>query len=211
MSRLAFGFHVLAMLLLWGMPASVGAGETILGPPEAKAVEYSPERHINPITLLPIEVNGRWGYADRRGDIVIEPRYEWVDYLYGPFMDKDLRQIWLARYLYEGKMDWMVITGTKRDQKSSRVKANAFHVYDGGSGAATRYANGSVVMGQGTGEARRFYLVEADGDWLTDAIYTGMLRVKSGYSAVESNGRCGFVDQRGKVVVPLEFAEIRSI
>jgi len=204
------GLRVVAVLLLWLMPAYVDADDTILGTPEATSVEYSPERHINPITLLPIEVNGQWGYADRRGDIVVEPKYEWVDYLYGPFRDKNMRQVWFARYLYEGKMDWMVFTGSRRSQ-SNLIKANNFQVHDGGWGAATRYASAYVVMGQGAGDTRRYYLMQSGGDRMTDAIYTGMLRMKSGYSAVEIDGRCGFIDTRGKVVVPLEFAELRSI
>lgn len=213
MSRLVFGFHIVAVLFLWQAPAYADTDDTdeaIFGIPEATSVEYSPERHVDPVALLPIEVNGKWGYADRRGDVVVEPKYEWVDYLYGPFKDEDIRQVWIARYLYEGKMDWIVFTGRKRSQ-SNMLKANEFRVHNGGWGAATRYASAYVVMGQGTDDARHYYLKKLDGEWMTDAIYTGMLQVKSGYSAVEIDGRCGLIDRRGEVVVPLEFAEIRSI
>ena len=52
-------------LLLCLIPAFAHADDNLFGPVEPKAVEFHPERHIDPMTLLPIEVNGRWGFADR--------------------------------------------------------------------------------------------------------------------------------------------------
>jgi WG containing repeat len=209
MNRIVLLLHAVMVVLFYQSGSLAESGDVVFGVPEAAAVEYSPGRHVDPIGLLPIEVDGRWGYADRRGDVVVEPRYEWVDYIYGPIIYGGSQRVWISRYLYEGEMGWMVFYGRKRGD-SGMVKANEYKVYPGGGGAADRYVGGFVVMGRGSGDDRRYSMMESGGDWLTQPNYTGMLRVVDGFAAVETDGLCGYIDKRGKVTIPLQFSEARS-
>ncbi len=208
MSRCTFRLLVLAVVLLWSMPGYAEADDTILGQPKADSLEYKPNRHVIPTELLPIEVNGKWGYADRRGDVVVEPRYDWVDYIYGPIEYSQIeKRTWSARYMSEGKMGWMVFTGSTRN-KSGSLKASNFHVY--GSGKTDRFSESYIVASYGPDNDRRYFIKRAGGDRVTDPPYTGVLRMAGGLAAVELDGRCGFVDKRGKVTIPMVFAEVRS-
>ncbi len=208
MSSLLFGARVLAVTLLWLVPAFAHANEAVLGPPKAEAVDFKPERPVDPLDLMPIEVNGRWGFADRRGDVVVEPIYEWVDYFYGPFKYKG-RGVWLARYMSQGRMGWLAFYENRR-RNAGLMKGEQLRVIKLGKGAADRYSDGYAAIGYGAENQRRHYLIGPTGDRLSETAYTGLLRMIDGLSAVQTDEWCGFMDKRGKVAIPMEFAEVRS-
>jgi WG containing repeat len=123
--------RVLAMLLLWLLPTFAHANEEALGPVKPEAVEFKPDRLFDPTVLLPIEVGGVWGYVDRRGNVVIAPQYDWVDYFYGPFTGAKSRGTWFARYMSQGRMGWLIFYENRKRGKGL-IQGNDLRVIKAG-------------------------------------------------------------------------------
>jgi hypothetical protein len=55
-----------------------------------------------------------------------------------------------------------------------------------------------------------FTLVDRGGRALSSEVYQNALEFREGLAAVEKQGRWGYIDEAGKVIVPPRFAEVRS-
>ncbi|MEZ6193015.1 MAG: WG repeat-containing protein [Phycisphaerales bacterium] len=212
MRHLCYKLCFITALLLCVTHARAETDDAVFGPPESQAVEFDPQRYIDPLELLPIQVNGYWGYADRRGDIVIAPRFEWTDYFYGPFIygvSKSGRLgAWVARYRSGGESGLMVFY-QKDDGSKTYIKADDVKI--GGTSGVNpdRYSEGYTVVARWVNGRQRDQVTRDLVFGTIDVTYAHALRMSDGFAAVQEE-LCGFIDQRGKVVIPMQYAVVRS-
>lgn len=212
MTHVRYGWCFIAALMLGWLPAVADTDDALFGPPESQAVEFASGRHIGPLELLPIQVNGWWGYADRRGDVVIAPRFEWVDYFYGPFAYDASRygnlNAWVARYRSQGKSGLLVFYQQKNGSTET-IKADELDIGRTSGVNPDRYSEGYTVVLRWVNQQPRYQITRDLEFGDINATYAHALRMSEGYAAVQEE-LCGFIDKRGKVVIPLQFAEVRS-
>jgi WG containing repeat len=213
MRRTAFRFHILVISLLALITPHAQADDPVFNPPEERAVNFTPDRRFNPTDLLPIEVNGLWGYADRRGDVVIQPRYEWADYFYGPIQYDSYRSKWLyacaARYSDNGKMGLLMFKEDKsrklNNMEGAILKARPVR----GRGPDRFYGN-YAIHGAWVDHQLRYYFARGFDFGTPGTTYEGALRMIDGLVAVQEGDLCGYINKVGKFSIPMEFAEVRS-
>lgn len=212
MISLAYRLRFLGLLLLCLLPAIAHADDVVFGVPEEQAVEFKPERHVDPMKLLPIEVNGKWGFADRQGHIIIVPRYDWADYFYGPILYDSLKNKnlyrWRARYRVGEKTGWLTFSQTRsRGQKN--MKAEVLEVGNAGDNRDHHQDNFAIYERLENSQWRD-QLVRPDIIGREMIVFDEALRMSGGLMAVRNGELCGYMDQRGKVTIPLQFSETRS-
>ena len=130
----------------------------------------------------PINVHHWWGYMNRRGDMIMYPSFEWVDYLYDG----------LARATLDGRTGF--IDGVGNWQIAPE------YVY------ADRFEGNHAIVGNG----EKFGFINKAGNLITPIQLDGALRFRENVAAVQVGRRCGFIDVRGEVVVPLNYLRVRS-
>lgn len=181
---------------------------------------FAPNTEIRePLELLPIQLEGRWGYADRGGRVVVPPIYVWVDYFYREFDmtymdsgdDKMTRRLaWRSRYIAEGDLTKWLRMQTNQSKKGSPT---AMSITTGGYGyhSVDRFMSDGYRghLRQG-GMDGRFGVSYLDSKNNTGAIYDGLLRVSDNLIAFEQAGFCGFLRADAEVALPARFAAVRS-
>ena len=199
---------VLAGALL-GSTVALGQGEG-LGHVRAEAPVYAPSTTISdPAELLPIQVNGGWGYVDRRGVVVVPPNRGWTDYFYTAGQESSGRrggqQYWWARVVKGERTKWFWTRRTKGKLNATSMKGEAGLERNFDRMIDRRYVmrvqeNGRERFGLGVfGEQR--------GDV---TLYDGLLRPQDNMIAFRTSGKCGFLDRNGKVAIEPRFALVRS-
>ena len=201
--------------LLWVSPTvAMVSAQPAFPPVRSQPVDYVPSRMIDPNKLLPIEVNGKWGYADHTGDVVIAPQYEWTDYYYGPFeLEEDsdgyTHGRWYARYMSNGYMGWFSFSSSTKTTYNV-VKAENYWA-SGGIGFETdRFFGKYAVMVKQIDDRPKYNLVKITSDKLSEVYFDGALRMVDKIAAVQVEDRCGYYLAHGKPAFPQLFAEARS-
>ncbi len=132
--------------------------------------------------MYPINVNNYWGLINRRGQLLVEPRYGWSDYSYDA----------VSRVVNGNSTSYIMGNGASYINQSWRY--------------ADRFSDGYAVVGDG----RHFGIIDRRGQLLIPLKLDGALRFSEGYAAVMIGDRCGFVDVRGKMVIETIYAQVRS-
>ncbi len=133
-------------------------------------------------TLYPVNVNNWWGYMNQRGNLVVFPRYDWVDDFYDS----------LARAVLDGKTGY--------------IKGNGDWILDPIYPYADRFQEGRAIVGDG----EHFGFIEQSGKLLVPVRLDGALRFKDGLAAVMKDGLCGFINVAGDLEIPLRYTSARS-
>ncbi|MEM7576704.1 MAG: WG repeat-containing protein [Planctomycetota bacterium] len=194
----------------WGESAS----ETAFGKASQQPALLAPNRRIDPLMLLPIRVDGRWGYCDRTGTVVIGPGYDWVDYFYlarDGTRSQGTKSLWIARMMKQGQMGWLQFEAYERKDTGDLIKASDVREVMPRNEPADRVSEGYVVVQKSLDTGARFHLYQPNEKTITaDNAFDAMLRVSNGFVAVERDGRCGFLNVLGDEVIPLRFASVGS-
>jgi len=131
----------------------------------------------------PVRINGWWGLMDRRGRLIVYPRYDWIDRpTHG-----------LARAVRDGKTGYINVTGN--------VQVPLRFPW------ADRFAESFAVVGDGKG---KFGYIDLRGKVVVPVRLDGALRYREGFAAVRVDGKCGFIDAAGNVVIQPQWAAVRS-
>ncbi|MEM9252182.1 MAG: WG repeat-containing protein [Planctomycetota bacterium] len=128
--------------------------------------------------LYPISVNGWWGFANQRGNIVIWPQWDWCDYVH-----EGVYRVVVDGWTYHLRLI---------DKPLPREGSNA----DGtprGFAFADRFADGVAVVGGEGG----FFMIDKSGRRVGDISADLILRMSDRVSAALVDGRVGYLDRAG--------------
>ncbi|MEM1108145.1 MAG: WG repeat-containing protein [Planctomycetota bacterium] len=173
---------------------------------------------LDPLDLLPIQLNGRWGYIDRSGEVVLPPVHMWTDYFY---LDINTRasaregrrgritKSYKARCIVNGRNTrWLGINFTGRD---ASFKGSEIWISNPGLKAVGRWSGERVWGLSRSQDGREAYVLKSPSDVeIARGTYDGLLRMRENRIAFEKEGFCGFLDQTGKVAIPARFLAVRS-
>ena len=132
--------------------------------------------------LYPVNVNNWWGHVNRRGNLVVYPRFDWTDDSYDGFSRAVL------------------------DNRTGFITANGDFYIDPVFPYADRFEQGYAIVGDGG----QFGYINKAGDLIVPLQLDGALRFKENMAGVQVGQRCGFINVTGEIVIQLTFARVRS-
>lgn len=137
--------------------------------------------------LASVKENGKWGYIDKTGALVIKPQFE------------------ISYSFHEGlaatRMDkkWGFIDKTGKFVIEPKFN-NVGHFHDDLSSAYIQGKNGWT-----------YGFINRKGDWVIEPqFYPEPRGFSSGLSAINKNGKWGFIDKAGKIVIEPQFERVES-
>jgi len=173
------------------VPDSSDPGDPEALPPHRETVGLQlPEGEVTLRNLragdlfYPVNLNNWWGAVSQHGDIILWPKFDWVDRDYDG----------LIRAVVNGKTGFL--------------KPDGDWYIDPVLPYADRFAGGHAVAGDKE-QGKLGYLDKA-GKWLVEPAFDGALRFREGYAAVMKDDLVGFINVRGQVVIPLQYEVARS-
>jgi hypothetical protein len=128
--------------------------------------------------LFRIVYDGRWGFIDAKGEIVIKPQFEWAS---------DFCADGLAAVKVAGKYRYI----DRRGQYTSKT------TFDSIWGASDRPA--------GTRVSNRWAYMDMGGRVVVDARFGDLPEFSGGLTPVEVDGRWGYMNSSGEIVVKPQF------
>ena len=146
--------------------------------------------------LVPFEKDGKWGYRDNRGNVLIQPRYE---------LAREFSAEGIAAVVDE--KGWAYIDQSGRTVVRPLVVDNgpdyfregvARFALDGKVGFFDR--RGQVVIQPAYAFAMPFFEGRA-------AVCQGCTEIQEGEHRSIRGGKWGYIDRGGRLVIPLQFAE----
>ncbi len=195
-----------------------------------KTLRFRPNHNQRPERILPVNMNGRWGYIGIDGVVLVLPQYEWADYFYEDARTRGLPDVPLEldrfprpgqpvaiRTMVDINGLYPVNAAVETRYASSRARV----VVDGLTGFvdkrgwwfippvfpyADRYSEGYAVIGNG----EKYGVLDLFGFQIVPFTYDGLLRYREGMAGVLRDGRCGFIDKRGRLVIEPRYVRVRS-
>jgi hypothetical protein len=145
--------------------------------------------------LLPFEKDGRWGYRDQGGHVVISPRYEMArEFSSGGIAAVVDEKGWA----YIDKAGQVLVRPLAVDNGPDYFREGvARFSRDGKVGFFDR--RGKVVIQPGYTHAMPFFEQRA-------AVCEGCAETEDGEHRSVVGGKWGFIDRSGQLVIPLQFA-----
>ncbi len=136
-----------------------------------------------------VKLNGKWGYIDVNGKMVIRPRYD------------------LAFEFSEG-LAWVRTT----DNRCYFIDPSGTVVIDlKDIDSCDGFHEGlSLARKKIPGSGERVGFIDKKGEWAVQALYGNAWSFNEGMAWVELNGKFGYIDTTGKAVVPLQFDDAYS-
>lgn len=131
---------------------------------------------------LPVNIRHRWGLISQDGVLIVEPRFDWTDYMFNG----------LVRVELDGRAGFIDIQG--------EWVIDPIYRY------ADRYAEGSAIVGDG----RRFGFVNRRGAQTVEFVYDDALRYRDQKAAVIANGLVGYLNRKGELAIDLKYRRGRS-
>ncbi|MEO0588764.1 MAG: WG repeat-containing protein [Planctomycetota bacterium] len=131
---------------------------------------------------LPVNVRNQWGLINDVGDMILVPRFDWVDYMFDG----------LVRVELDGRTGFVNLEG---DWVIDPIFRYADH-----------YAEGWAIVGDG----RLFGFLNRRGVQVVPYTYEAALRFREQRAAVMTEGLIGYLDRRGDIVIEPQFSRARS-
>lgn len=149
---------------------------------------------INPAqsndALFAVTVNGKQGFINKIGKIVIEPEF--------------LQCSYQSRFV-----DGLAVICTKESDKAGFIDKTGNFVIEQKFSDARNFSEGLAAVYFGEYGLHRGFdkagFIDKTGKLIVEPIYDDVIDFSEGLAAVRKNGKSGFIDKLGKVVVPLQF------
>lgn len=130
--------------------------------------------------LASMEQNGKWGFVSKKGAFAIAPNFDEVE----DFED--------GYATVRTNRKWGVIN-TKGEYVVEPITSESYEI---------RHLNkGCFVVKKGYDE----YGIVSNGKWVVEPIYEDISFLKEGLIVVKKDGKCGYINLQGEVVIPLQF------
>jgi WG containing repeat len=145
--------------------------------------------------LFPFYDDGKWGYCNRKGEVRIEPRFEWADDFHdgrarvhtskgSAFIDEKGKSVF--EFANDGEEDWARAFSDGLAAFSTKGKCGYFD------------RNGKIAIETKFDDARTF----SEG---LAAVNVGAKWIRQFPMARLGGGKWGFVDKTGKLLIPMQF------
>lgn len=167
--------------------------------------------------LAAVQINGKWGYVDTSGKIIINPFYD----LASSFQD-GAAVVGVGKQYYlikkdASKVNTVIYDGANNPGNGTFpvVKGDKYGIVDarGNTIIDFKYENiyplqESLTWAKKNG---KWGLVRKNGQEITGFIYEAISLFNGGYAQVSTNGKVGIIDKNGKIVVPIEYDLASSV
>lgn len=130
--------------------------------------------------LASMEQNGKWGFITKDGTFAIAPQYDEVE----DFED--------GYATVRTNRKWGVIN-TKGEYVVEPITSESYEI--------RHLDKGCFVVKKGYDE----YGIVSNGKWVVEPIYEDISFLKEGLIVVKKDGKCGYINLQGEVVIPLQF------
>jgi len=171
-------------------------------------VPHSKDTVLDKDALRPVEENGRWGFADATGKLVITPRYFAAKTFHGGYALVVTRKPWTPLGDESGEfrlaqVTWVDSAGRQIRRSLSVRRASSFS-----DGLASVVPD--AVMTLKGGCAKGGY-IDTKGQWAIKPQFDGLSDFSEGLAAVNlgancgMGGRWGYIDKNGNAVIPFRF------
>lgn len=165
--------------------------------------------------LIPVEIDGKWGYINTKGEYQINPQFESAEY----FSDG------LARVVSGGKVGYINTKGqyainaqyedgtSFEDGVAFVVTSNSYPICINTKGkevftmknttSCFRFSDGVAAFIDKSG---KYGIVNKDGKVICPARWTDITRFKEGLAAVLDSNKVGYIDKSGNMVITPQFS-----
>lgn len=130
--------------------------------------------------LASMEQNGKWGFVSKKGAFAIAPNFDEVE----DFED--------GYATVRTNRKWGVIN-TKGEYVVEPITSESYEI--------RHLDKGCFVVKKGYDE----YGIVSNGKWVVEPIYEDISFLKEGLIVVKKDGKCGYINLQGEVVIPLQF------
>jgi hypothetical protein len=134
--------------------------------------------------LAAVQVGDKWGFVDPNGRIVIAPRFD------------------NAFYFYEGVASVNIASGDFLIDRKGKVITAKFGKFE----PALNIAEGRVPMSRGD----HFGFLDFRGQEVIAPIYDAIREFSGGLARASKDGKWGYIDRYGKVVIPIQLDQAGS-
>lgn len=130
--------------------------------------------------LASMEQNGKWGFVSKKGAFAIAPNFDEVE----DFED--------GYATVRTNRKWGVIN-TKGEYVVEPITSESYEI--------RHLDKGCFVVKKDYDE----YGIVSNGKWVVEPIYTDITFLSEGLIAVNKDGKCGYINLQGEVIIPLQF------
>lgn len=130
--------------------------------------------------LASMEQNGKWGFVSKKGAFAIAPNFDEVE----DFED--------GYATVRTNRKWGVIN-TKGEYVVEPITSESYEI--------RHLDKGCFVVKKGYDE----YGIVSNGKWVVEPIYEDISFLKEGLIVVKKDGKCGYINLQGEVIIPLQF------
>lgn len=145
-------------------------------------------RKVDP--LFAVTLNGKQGFINKAGKVVIEPRFLGCSYQ--------------PRFV-----DGLAVACTKDNDKAGFIDKTGNFVIGQKFSDARPFSEGLAVVYFGEYSMHRGYdkagFIDKTGKLIVEPVFDNVKDFSEGLAAVSKYGKSGFIDKTGKIVIPLQF------
>ncbi|MBN2088516.1 WG repeat-containing protein [candidate division KSB1 bacterium] len=169
---------------------------------------------MNRFTLRPKNLNGKYGYVNRQGEVVIEAKFEMAWQFDENLAGAKIAGKWgfidsTGNFVIEPQFDQITsfkdgLTVVKSHDKWGFIDKSGTIVIEPAFEFATRFHEGLALV---TFNGKRGF-IKKDGQFAIPATYENARELSEGLAAVKVNENWGFIDYNGNSVIDYKFDEV---
>lgn len=154
----------------------------------AVPVKFEDARSFGPNGLAAVRVGKHWGFINTKGEFAIEPRFDDV-----PDSPESVFDAFGLARVKRGN-NWILIDAQGKQVGAAEGSIGEFN------------ENGLAVIGQShLLYGRRAGVINTKGEYVFEPQFDNFMGYKNGFAQVALNGKWGYIDTRGNIVVAPRF------
>ncbi len=157
------------------------SGKEVVSPQFEEAGDYSED-------LCAVMVGGKWGFIDKKGNVIIKYQFD--------IANQFSEGVALIGFMnQEGGIQWKCI-----DKTGKLLFAVKGAPFENG-----RFSNGLLLV---EGAESKYFFLKKSGLLLSEVKYDNAQEFSESLAGVCLDGKCGYIDPTGKLVIPLKYTAV---